>query len=323
MAATSPGTHRYVVAGQVFEAPITLPELVPATGTPAWTFELAPVAPPPGDAVAVPAGADADWIRIARTPDGGFVLEFEDLARFALTDGGTRVACAPAADLPEDTLRHLLLDHVLPRVLALRGRHVLHASAVLGPRGVIGFVGATGWGKSTLAVALARAGLPLLGDDALIVDRGPRPDETVVWSTYPGVRLWPEDVDEVVGPEAHTLTRPVAHYTSKVRVGRAATAGLAFRDEPAPLARLYVLDDPELDDGETVAIEPLSPQQAFVALARHTFRMETDDPATQRVGFERLAASPALAACARLTHPRDRARTPDVVRAILADQGAP
>ena len=318
--AASSGAHRYVVAGQIFDSMLELPELVPASGAPAWRFERGVVAPSPGDAVPVPAGADADWIRIARAPDGGFVLDFEDLARFELTADGARVRCEAGPDLPDDTLRHLLLDHVLPRVLALRGRHVLHASAVLGPRGVIGFVGATGWGKSTLAIALARAGLPLLGDDALIVDRGPTTETTRVWATYPGVRLWPEDVDEVVGPEASTLTRPVAHYTSKVRVGRAAPAGLAFSDEAAPLARLYVLDDPALDDGATIAIEPLSPQQAFVALARHTFRMETEDPATHRAGFERLAASPALNACARLAHPRDRAATPAVVRAILADQ---
>lgn len=44
---------------------------------------------------------------------------------------------------------------------------MLHASAVRGPGGVVGFCAASGVGKSTLAAALVRPGIELWSDDAL------------------------------------------------------------------------------------------------------------------------------------------------------------
>src|SRR5690606_18526516 len=56
---------------------------------------------------------------------------------------------------------------VLPLVLQAAGTEVLHASAVLTPRGVLALCAESGTGKSTLAYGLSRRGYPLWADDAV------------------------------------------------------------------------------------------------------------------------------------------------------------
>src|SRR5690606_13499940 len=62
------------------------------------------------------------------------------------------------------------LHAILPR-LALEGSTTfpaIHAAAVLGPRGVILFPGASGRGKSTLSAALMAHGYEVLCDDTVV-----------------------------------------------------------------------------------------------------------------------------------------------------------
>jgi hypothetical protein len=58
---------------------------------------------------------------------------------------------------------------VLPLFLQHRGAQVLHASAVVGPGGVVGICGRAGAGKSTVAYGLSLRGHRLWADDALVV----------------------------------------------------------------------------------------------------------------------------------------------------------
>jgi hypothetical protein len=83
-----------------------------------------------------------DWLRIGRD-DLGYRLEFPGLAEFALRSDASRViGCA--RDASPETFRHLLLDQVMPLVLAHQGWCVLHAAAVSGPAGGAAFLGTTG-----------------------------------------------------------------------------------------------------------------------------------------------------------------------------------
>lgn len=307
---------RYALGGLVLESAVALPEVPESPGEVATcSLELAPAAP-------ADEWPDAEgWVRVGRVP-GGHALDFSGLARFEVNAAGDRIRCTPAPDIPDETIRHLILDHVLPRLLALRGVQVLHASAVVTPAGVIGFVGATGWGKSSLATSLGLEGLPLLSDDALILETVD--GDAWVRGTYPGVRLWPHDVMELLGDAEGA---PVAHYTLKIRFGPGTAGALSFRGGALPLHRLYVLEPPELADGDgggegdddAIAIAPLSAHEAFLALSRHTFRLELADAAQHRDGFERLTRSPALARTSSLRFPRTRAVMPALYRALLAD----
>lgn len=220
----------------------------------------------------------------ARAADG-YVLRFPGLATFDVSEDGTRIHCRPVPDLPTSTLRHLLLDQVLPLALSRTGRTALHASAVHVPRlGAVAFAGETGRGKSTLAAALARRHWPFITDDCLVLRRGA--PCTTVQPGYPGSRLWRETAS------ALGLRRPsnvsVAHYTDKARVavGRC-------RLRPSVLAAVFVLGS-RYDRGPAACIERLRPLDACMALARYLFVMDVAD---RRQLSQSFAALTTIAAC--------------------------
>jgi hypothetical protein len=91
------------------------------------------------------------------------------------------------------TVRHLLIDQVLPHYLVAAGaRTVLHASSVgvqIGDSSrAIVFLGPSGAGKSTTAAGCVAAGAALLADDFALLDfSGPNP---ALVPAGVGVRLW-------------------------------------------------------------------------------------------------------------------------------------
>ena len=105
-------------------------------------------------------------------------------------DGRTvlwRPSDAEAALRPE-----LVLGPGLVLALARRGVFCLHASAVLGPRGVVAIAGPSGAGKSTLAALLAAEhGFTRLADDILPV--AATPAGCFVLPHFPQLKLAPED----------------------------------------------------------------------------------------------------------------------------------
>jgi hypothetical protein len=68
-------------------------------------------------------------------------------------------------------LARTLLEAPAAVLLGRRGWQVLHAGAVVGPRGAAVVRGSSGAGKSTLVAAAHHAGLGVLGDESLFVSR--------------------------------------------------------------------------------------------------------------------------------------------------------
>ena len=97
------------------------------------------------------------------------------------------VTCTPAPGIAARSIRHLFLDTVMPLVLSVAAKTVLHASAVAHEGEAILFVGASGRGKSTLASVLATNDGAVLADDAVIVEA--RADRFVARPTYESLRL--------------------------------------------------------------------------------------------------------------------------------------
>jgi hypothetical protein len=79
------------------------------------------------------------------------------------------VAATPFRTGFEGIIEDTYWRSVLPLFLQHRGLQVLHASAVAGPAGVVGFCGRAGAGKSTVAYGLSRRGNRLWADDGLVV----------------------------------------------------------------------------------------------------------------------------------------------------------
>jgi hypothetical protein len=127
----------------------------------------------------------------------GWILRVPGAADFFVDHEFRNVRIDRVEDLCDEDLEHLLIDQILPRVLAQMGELIVHAAAIeLG--GWVGlFVGPTGRGKSTLCAALANRGLTILSDDCVVVRVvGPR---VQVLPTYPSLRLLSDSAETFFG----------------------------------------------------------------------------------------------------------------------------
>jgi hypothetical protein len=235
-------------------------------------------------------------------------ISFPSVAHFDVHGLGERVTVSWSPAVDDATLRHLLLDHVLPRVLSWRGAFVLHGAVVVIEGTAICLVGETGLGKSTLGASLQAAGHWLLSDDGAEITDRPLP---TVKPTYPSLRLWPESVDalyDVAPPSA-----PMASYTSKQRL-ETAGGGVAAGH---PLRAVVVLDPPPSEQGP-VLLRPLSPREACMVLVRNSFQLDVADAARVRANLDTAARLAHAIPVFRLSYPREYGRLPEVRSALLA-----
>src|SRR5829696_1003226 len=172
--------------------------------------------------------------------------------------GGTDIIVDPSPGLGEKMLRLFVLGPVLATVLRQRGYLLLHASAVAVAGEAVLFLGSSGWGKSTTAAALHARGHGLVTDDVAVL----RVEESrpVVFPSFPQLKLWPEALVSL-GDDPEKLPQWNPRLEKRVR-----TAAHRFSSAPLPVKRIYVLEE-----GNAPEILPLRPQEAFVALVRHTY----------------------------------------------------
>lgn len=158
---------------------------------------------------------------------GDLLFGYGDECRYLLNAAAERLLCAPA-EPSSLAWQRVLLSRVLPVVAIACGYEALHAAAVRTPAGAVAILGASGAGKSTLAVELVRRGHPLLGDDVLVVGRGP--DGVLA---FPGGAHFSLEPGAEAGIDAEVL----GELGGKVWALAAEPAG-----EPAPVAAVVLLE---------------------------------------------------------------------------------
>ena len=308
----------YRIANLVLSSNIVLPELPQADGAHAQCgFELLTSADFQNYPVewfhqwSIPFDNEVDqenqpWLQLGRCY-GGYYLRFPSMAGFIVSRDQSRIQCCPASDTPQVTVRHLLLDQVMPLVLSRTEPVVLHASGVLTEFGAIAFVGRTGEGKSTLAASFARNGCPMLSDDCLVLR-----SDCQCWTataTYPGVRLWPSTLDALLYRE--TPTHDIAHYINKRRVNNCEI--VPHSSGPAALRALFMLC---YSEGEP-SITRHRPASATMALIAYAYNLDITDTAFLRQQFGTVSDIAAKVPVFELRYPRDFATLGRVRQVIL------
>jgi len=170
---------------------------------------------------------------------------------------GREIVFDPLPNVDERAMRLLILGPGLAFALHQRGLHVLHASVVALNGGAVAFLGAPGWGKSTLAFALHARGHPVVADDYVGVEW--HQAVPLVQPGFPQLKLWPEALSGL-GADPERLP-PLSAQLSK-RAQRVAH----FDALPLVLKRIFVLCE-----AAAPSIERLAAQEAFVELVRHSY----------------------------------------------------
>lgn len=309
----------YKICGFVIESDIPLPELPCADGKePEWTFQLFPAQE--AESVFV------QWFHHWRLPTGeiwlsfakqgsAYLLRFPELADFIVCGYEKELRCYPGLGTPLATIRHLLLDQVIPVALATLGRLVLHASAVVTSVGAIAFSGISGWGKSSLTASFIQQGFPLLTDDCLVLEE--KEKQIFAIPSYPGVRLW-DDVVSALFEHEQGLS-DVAHYTDKKRLGLNGLNNnqLRFCSDSVPLKRIYILAPPDVGNTKAINITPISSQEVFIELVSYAYKLDITDREKLKQEFDCLGRVAALPLFYRLAFPRDFSLLPVVRESIL------
>jgi len=251
--------HFFEIFGRRLQSEVAFPELVEiTTGPPDWTLRMRhELARGPDDVRIGSIDFGRIEVRLFRSPDG-YRFESDETGAFHIRDGGRSVEWAPAPGADPGLARIDLLNRVLPLALHASGTLCLHGSGVVLPAGAICFLAPKMHGKSTLAMAFASRGAPLLSDDTLAFDLVGAP------RVRPGVhslrlradsaeRFAPRAALRGVGGEGKTVVAPLD--------------GAGIARSPASLAALYLLA-PRLpgNDGPSARRIPLDSVLAPVAL---------------------------------------------------------
>lgn len=243
--------------GLIFRSEHELPELAPLAG--------------PADLVdvdicwcAVPESLGAGAVSAGlyqATPDA-LLLRVPNVVSLHVTSH--RIEVEPAPGATESSVRTFLLGSGMGALLHLRGRLALHSSAVVTPDGQVAmFCGQSTAGKSTLAVALARRGHPMLADDLVAV----KMDEQGQPWCLPGLsraKLWGRALAHLGMSDRADESVRTAPGMDKYAVSQATVA------EARPLARCYELQVRQ--QGE-LAFMPVTGMEKINALVAHSFRL--------------------------------------------------
>jgi hypothetical protein len=204
-----------------------------------------------------------------------FILRYHLSADFYYSQTEAKIICHPLPDTPKETIRHLLLDQVIPRIVCYLGRPVVHASgSIIRDSGIL-FLGETGWGKSTLCAFLDKNGFPLLSDDSILLEQANK----IVMGipSYSSLRLLKDSYKALqFDQKANIHTDDVSHYSSKKRV--------IFTDKrknptsPIPIKAIFFLNDPTtLSIKSPLTLSPVTGYLAAIELTKHCFHLDPTD----------------------------------------------
>lgn len=187
--------------------------------------------------------------------ENNYLVRFPDLADFIIHKNCKVIRYQSHDNLDELSLRHLLLDQIIPRVRGQQGHLALHASAVTLTSGkTILFVGESGAGKSTLAATCAQLGATVIADDCVLLRMGDKGPEC--FGNYPSLRLYP---DSAQACQVHTSTDSWSEDTQKYHISLKASGLKADkcmpnestnRHKPLGVDAIFLLDSVNGETGQ-------------------------------------------------------------------------
>jgi hypothetical protein len=189
-------------------------------------------------------------LSVSRHPELGYRVSASRHGRHLVSADGARILSV-LPEVPPWRWQRLLFAHVLPLAATLRGFELFHASAVELRGQAVGFVAASGTGKTSVAAHLIARGASFVTDDVMALED--RRHEVIV---HPGPGM-----ASVQPAELRTMSRQ-----GRSRLGREVTrAGKVYLSvRPAkhalPLAAIYYLERGGVDRFRITESQPPDPR---------------------------------------------------------------
>jgi hypothetical protein len=257
-------------------------------------------------------GSGSAWFQHTRLPDGGDYLRWPRLFEFVVASDGRRILGHPLRSVSRETFETYLLTQVLSFALLRHGLEPLHATTVVIRGKAVAFLGDCGYGKSTLAAACLRAGIPLLTDDLLVLR--PVDGEPLAYPGLPRIKLMPAVARRLLGPRVRRCR--MNPFTQKLIVRLPPEQRVSV---PVPLSVIYALCPTRPHSSSRVVIRRLEPRAAWSELTKGTFNLVARDPDRLKRQFEWATDLAAMVPVKSLSYPRSLRLLPEVVAALVSD----
>lgn len=255
----------------------------------------------------------AKWFQHTCLRDGSSYLRWSELFEFLVSTDGCRIAGRPLTDVSFEAFHTYLLGVVLSFSLLKRGLDPLHATAVVVDGRAVGFLGDTGYGKSSLGGAFIQIGYPALTDDLLVLREGNQ--GFFAYSGPPRIKLFPEVAENLLGEQVTRI--PMNPLTRKLVIPLDRHQS---HQAPVPLKTLYVLTRPSAGaQSERVRLRRLPQRSAFLALLKNAFNTDIIESERLRRQFFLCIRIASTVPMKLLSYPRSLASLPLVREAILSD----
>jgi len=254
----------YQVFGGALRSDIEFPELrTIESDAPSWTLRTIAAAPDIMSAQMLGQAEILPGFHVKLfSHERGFRFVFDDTGTFDITDSGREIAWAAGPHFEESWVRADVTGRVMAVALHASGHLCLHGSAVAARSGAIAFLAPKFHGKSTLALALTRAGAKLLTDDLVPVD--PRTPIQAVPGVHQ-VKLW-QDSASHFGVERETPRPGSKHLLHDFD-------DTMLSNDRTPLAAIYLLAPIIVEEGAaapTVTRARMHSVASALALVRHS-----------------------------------------------------
>ncbi|HEY9515435.1 MAG TPA: hypothetical protein VIQ74_07090 [Gemmatimonadaceae bacterium] len=244
----------------------------------------------------------------------GYSFEYDDTGVYDISDDGRHITWRAGPKPDPSAVRADVTGRVLAMALHAAGLLCLHGSAVSLGDGTVAFIAPKFHGKSTLALALARAGGRLVTDDVFPVEPGP-PARAI-----PGVhhvKLWNDSAElfEVEQRNARPGDKHLLHELPD--------EWLMF--QPDSLSAIYLLSPATAESpmAEGARRVPMPAVPSALSLVRHAaLGPLLGEPEASRV-FERAVTIAGSVPIYRLETAVGLDRLGEVVEQILEWHGAP
>jgi len=256
---------------------------------------------------------DGSWYQFGRLQDRSSYVRWDGVGEFLVSGDGARIVCRQFDVATTESFQVYLLGQALSYALVMRGFEPLHATVVVIDGEAVGFLGESGFGKSSLAACFLEAGYQLLTDDLLLLHEAAG---RVV--AYPGpsrIKLFPKHARRVFGNAAKGIRMNTD--TEKLILPLVETQTCS---DPVTIKALYALSGPrEVFRRQTPRFTPLLPRDAFFELVKNTFNRRILDPSRLVCQLEATARLVNLVPVRKISYARVLAQLPSVREAILSD----
>lgn len=211
----------------------------------------------------------ADWIHHNELADGRSFIRYEGLFEFVVEPSGTQIFYRFVSDVSMESFQTYVLGRVFSFALVKMGYEPLHAATVVVDDRAVAFLGASTFGKSSLATCFVASGFPLLTDDTLRLEE--RDGQYVAFPGPPRLRLLPKIARLYLGDVSNGVVMNPREKDARAPKLIFCLSGSQSYPKVAPLGAIYVVTAPrKVHRKQRIAIASLTPLQALMNVVSFT-----------------------------------------------------